>query len=426
MAIIQRTISNNILAALRHMPVVFVNGPRQAGKSTLVQMLSKDNWPATYITFDEPSQLGAALANPETFLRSHKGHLILDEVQMVPELFRVIKMIVDESRLKNKRAGAYLLTGSANIMALPKLADALVGRMAIITLYPFSAIEISNHQQQSKTTNNKQNKSTFLETIFANKFSFEKREDNDDIISVIQRATFPEITNENARARHQWFESYIMTIMQRDVRQIAQIEKLGVLSILLRILASRAGGLINEADIARSIGQNVVTTRNYHLLLKLIFLAFDVKPWYKNIGKRLVKSAKGYIIDTSLLCHLQQIDLKRAAAQDTHIFGHLLENFVATELLKQLAYFEYSADLLHFRTSDNKEVDFVLQRPDNKLCGIEVKAKDSVNADDFKGLKELQAQAGKDFACGVVLYRGRNTVSFGDKLWAAPVSALWT
>lgn len=216
-----------------------------------------------------------------------------------------------------------------------------------------------------------------------------------------------------------------MTILQRDVRQIAQIAKLSVLPNLLRVLAARAGGLINDADIARSIGQNVVTTKNYRVLLKMIFLTFDVSPWFKNIGKRLVKSPKGYIIDTSMLCHLQQIDLKSAAASDAHMFGHLLENFVASELLKQLVYFEYSTNLLHFRTSDNKEVDFVLQKPAGNLCGIEVKAKDSVSADDFKGLKELQAQTGKDFACGVVLYRGRNTIAFADKLWAVPLSALW-
>ena len=391
MPIIYRTISNNILEALRHMPVVFVNGPRQAGKSTLVQALSKKEWPANYITFDEPSQLGAAQANPETFLRLQKGNLIIDEVQMVPELFRVLKMIVDDLRLQNKRVGRFLLTGSANIMALPELADALVGRMAIITLYPLSAIEISKGKGQSK----KPNTSVFLETLFNNNFRTQKHQDNDDIVNIMRAATFPEITGENEKTRHKWFENYIMTILQRDVRQISNIEKLAVLPNLLQILASRSGGLINDADIARSIGQNVVTTKNYRLLLKMMFLTFDVKPWFKNIGKRLVKSAKGYIIDTSLLCHLQQIDLETIAVRDAHIFGHVLENFVATELLKQLAYFEHSVNLLHFRTSDNKEVDFVLQKPAGTLYGIEVKAKDSLNADDFKGLKELQAQVKK-------------------------------
>jgi predicted AAA+ superfamily ATPase len=414
MPLIQRSISKNILEALQEMPVVFVNGPRQAGKSTLVQKLAESKWPATYVTFDEPSQFGAAQANPEIFLRSHDNNLIIDEVQMVPDLFRVLKMLVDELRLKdkNKAHGHYLLTGSTNIMALPGLADALVGRMAVITLYPLSAVEIA------------QSKGLFLKKLFDNGFKPQKQED-DDVIKMIYRATFPEVTDQNDQARHRWFESHIMTILQRDVRQIADIEKLGVLPNLLRILASRAGCLINEADIARSLRQNAVTTKNYRLLLQMMFLVFDLKPWFRNIGKRLVKSSKGYMTDTSLLCHLQQIDLKSVAVKDPAMFGHVLENFVASELLKQLTCFEYQTDLLHFRTSDNKEVDFILQQSNGTLAGVEVKGSDNVNNNDFKGLRELQAQTGEDFTCGVVLYRGKNTISFGEKLWAMPMSMLW-
>ena len=419
MAIIHRTITKNILESLQHAPVIFLNGPRQAGKSTLVQTLSKNTWPAEYITFDESSQLGAAQANPEIFLRAHSNALIIDEVQMVPDLFRILKMIVDESRLKNnkKAYGRYLLTGSANIMALPGLAEALVGRMSVITLYPLSAGEISKSKNP--------NKHIFLETLFTNGFQKRKQQDSEELIEIIHRSTFPEITNESDRARHQWFESYIMTILQRDLRQITHIEKLGVLPNLLRLLASRSGGLINEADLARSLGLNAVTTKNYRLLLQMMFLTFDIKPWFKNIGKRLVKAPKGYIIDTSLLCHLQQLDLKSVAVKDAHIFGHILENFVATELLKQLTALADQISLLHFRTSDHKEVDFVLQKVDGTLAGIEVKAADRVNADDFKGLKELQAQVTKDFVCGIVLYRGRSIIPFGDRLWAVPVNTLW-
>lgn len=415
MSIIHRAVSKNILEALAHMPVVFVNGPRQAGKSTLVQALSKKSWPATYITFDEPTQLGAAQANPATFLRGYTKPLIIDEVQMVPDLFRALKMIVDDMRLQgaDNPNGQYLLTGSANIMALPALADALVGRMAIITLYPLSALEMAR------------GKGSFLVTLFKNGFRSQGREDTDDLIAVMHRATFPEITDQDDKSRRQWFESYIMTILQRDLRQIANVEKLGILPNLLRILASRAGGLINEADIARSISQNAVTTKTYRHLLNMMFLTFDVRPWFKHIGKRLVKSPKGYITDTSLLCHLQQVSLQNIAARDPYLFGHVLENFVATEFLKQLTHFDRQTDLLHFRTSDNKEVDFVLQRWDGKLAGVEVKAAENVNSNDFKGLKELQNQNGENFVSGAVLYRGKSTIAFGDKLWAVPISELW-
>lgn len=412
---IKRQLSKVALDALQGFPVVFVNGPRQAGKSTLVQSLAVKKWPAEYVTFDEATMLGAAEANPESFLRAFKGHLILDEVQMVPGLFRVLKMLADESRLIDKSIanGRYLLTGSANIMALPKLSDALVGRMRVLTLYPLSALEVSGGE------------GSFLSRLRRNGFRSATMKRKTDLVDVLRRATFPEITDQDAARRRQWFESYITTILQRDVRQIAGIAKLGILPNLLRILASRAGGLVNEADIARSIGQNAVTAKNYRVLLQMMFLIFDVRPWFRNIGKRLVKSGKGYIIDTALLCHLQQINLDKVVIHDPHVFGHILENFVASELLKQLASSEEMADLYHFRTSDGKEVDFVLEYPNGTLSGIEVKARDAVSEADFHGLKELHRQTANDFICGIVLYRGKKIIPFGDRLWAVPVDSLW-
>ena len=415
MALIRRTLESHVLDALKRVPVVFVSGPRQAGKSTLVQGLAQTAWPAAYVTLDEASQLGAAQASPESFLRGYDGPLIIDEVQMVPDLFRALKLVVDELRRtgSGKAVGRYLLTGSANVMALPGLSDALVGRMAVLTLYPLSALEIAK------------GKGRFLDSLFANAFRAGKSQSEDNIAEIISRATFPEITAQDERSRRQWFESYVTSILQRDVRQVADIEKLGVLPNLLRVLASRAGGLINESDIARSVGLNAVTAKNYRILLRMMFLTFDVKPWFRNVGKRLVKSAKGYVTDTSLLCHLQRIDLRKAAASDPHAFGPIFENFVASELLKQISHSGDTTSLLHFRTSDGKEVDFLLEQPDGTLAGIEVKARDHVEADDFRGLKDLQAQVGKDFVCGIVIYRGRSTVPFGDKLWAVPASALW-
>ena len=413
---IKRRLSPRILDILQGFPIVYVTGPRQAGKSTLVQSLAVQAWPADYVTFDEATMLGAAEANPESFLRAYEGNLILDEVQMAPGLFRALKALVDAARQANKANanGRYLLTGSASIMALPKLSDALVGRMSVLTLYPLSALEISG------------GKGDFLPRLMDNDFKPGTIKRKLSLVETIRQATFPEITGQDENRRRQWFEAYITTILQRDVRQIADIARLGVLPHLLKVLASRAGGLINEADIARSTGQNAVSAKNYRILLQILFLTFDVKPWYRNIGKRLVKAPKGYIIDTSLLCHLLQIDMARVAIKDPHVFGHLFENFVASELLKQLSSSSSMAQLHHFRTSDNKEVDFVLEQPDGRLVGIEVKGRDSVTAADFKGLETLRQQAGNDFICGVVLYRNTKVIPFGDKMWAVPVEAMWT
>ena len=405
-----------ILNALQGFPVVYVSGPRQAGKSTLVQQIADYEWPAEYVTFDEATMLGAAETNPESFLRAFEQNAVLDEIQMVPKLFRVLKLLVDEFRRANPTSanGRFLLTGSASIMALPKLSDALVGRMNVLTLYPLSALELT------------QGEGSFLSRLLTNDFKPETINKNYKHTEIIRGATFPEIRDKTSERRRQWFEAYITTIIQRDVRQLADIAKLGILPNLLKVLAARAGGLINEADIARTIDQNAVTTKNYRILLQMLHLSIDINPWFRNIDKRLVKAPKGYIIDTSLLCHLQQIDLDKAESFDPLVFGRLFENFVVSELLKQLTSSESSARIYHFRTSDNKKVDIVLEQPNGKLAGIEIKSRDQVSASNFKGLRELYKQTGNDFVCGIVLYRGNKLVPFGDKLWAVPVDLLWS
>ena len=412
---IERYLRKPVLQALQVFPIVYVNGPRQAGKSTLAMELAAGDWPADYVTFDEATMLGAAEANPESFLRAWKDRLILDEVQLAPALFRALKRMVDEARREAGReaSGCCLLTGSANIMALPRLSEALVGRMSVLTLYPLSALEVAG------------GRGGFLPGLLANGFKPGTIRSNITLVDMMRRATFPAISEQDDGLRRQWFESYITTILQRDVRQIAAISKLGVLPNLLGVLAGRAGGQVNEADLARTIGQNAVTTKNYRILLQMLFLTTEVKPWFRNIGKRLVKAPKNYLVDTSLLCHLLAVDLLHCQIHNPHIFGRIFENFVAMELIKQLSASATSADLYHFRTSDGKAVDFVLECPDGKLSAIEVKGRDAVNERDFKGLKALRQLVGSDFVCGIVLYRGNKIVPFGDNLWAVPVDKMW-
>ncbi len=437
---IERNLSKTILKSLQVFPAVYVAGPRQAGKSTLALRLAANEWPADYVTFDEATMLGAAHSNPESFLRAWKGPLILDEVQRAPGLFRALKAMVDEARLKDKQAasgryspetppprrrrpsglknkqaanGQYLLTGSSNILALPGLADALVGRMRVLTLYPLSALEVSGGAGD------------FLSCLMENRFRPGAIPRRSALADMIRRATFPDISDQDESARRQWFESYITTILQRDVRQIADIAKPWILPNLLKALAGRAGGLVNEADIARTVGLNAVTGKNYRVLLQMIFLAMDVKPWFRNIGKRLVKSPKNYLVDASLLCHLQRIDLAQSEINDPHRFGQILENFVATELVKQLSAADGLAELQHFRTSDGKGVDFILESLDGKLAAIEVKNRDAITENHFKGLKILRREAPDDFVCGIVLYRGRRIAPFDHNLWAVPVDAMW-
>ena len=416
MSYVSRHLQAKIIDTLKTGPVLFLNGPRQAGKSTLVRRLADTAFPAEYVSFDNATQMAAAVNSPETFLRARNKGLIIDEVQLAPEIFRELKILVDEFRQQNWQGETdlkpkFLLTGSANIMALPKLADALVGRMHILTLYPLAASEVTS------------GKSDFIERLFAGRFMADKNAYA--LKEVICTATFPEIHRATEKTRTNWFNAYLTTILQRDVRALAEITRLSSLPNLLRILAARAGSLINDADIARDARLNAMTSRNYKTLLSMLFLTFEVRPWYRNIGKRLVKSAKGYLIDTLLLCHLLQYRLEDLEKNRPEIFGHVLENFVATELVKLMAIEAQNMELYHFRTSDNKEVDFVIEKPDGHLVGIEVKNSDRANAADFKGLSVLQSLVGTDFICGVVLYRGREAVPFGKNLWAVPIANLF-
>ena len=418
MEYLNRHITPRIDEALKVSPIVFLNGARQTGKSTLVQTiapkLGPGKEPAQYITLDRPVYLASASSAPEAFLNSYHPPVIIDEVQLAPQLFRALKIAVDEARITDKGTtnGKYLLTGSANILALPQLADALVGRMAILTLYPFTAAEATYNIPGG------------LERLL--NLNFKEISDRGiRLLDAIKKATFPEIIKAEAADRHVWFDGYITTILQRDVRQISELEKISILPHLLSILASRAGGLMNDSDIAREAGLNPVTGKSYREILKLMFLTFDIKPWYRNVGKRLVKAAKGYMIDTNLLCHLLDYAIDDIALTKPDLFGHLLENFVATELLKQLSNSAVKAELYHFRTSDGKEVDFILEKPDGTVLAIEVKRAETVTMDDFKGIKVFQELAGKDFLGGVVLYSGKDVAPFGENLWAVPYFALW-
>lgn len=415
---LSRQLTTRILDALKVSPVVFLNGARQSGKSTLVHglvnVMGNKRQPVNYVSFDRATQMAAASAAPESFLTESEGKMIIDEVQMVPEIFRALKVVVDEQRLKEgpKANGRFLLTGSANILALPKLSDALVGRMSVMTLHPFCTAETIN------------GKCTGLERILS--LNFKRMSDRGlSITDAIGKSTFPELVLKTGKDRSIWFDGYLNTIMQRDVKMLSELEKISVLPNLLRVLATRAGNLLNDSEISRDVGLNSVTGKSYRNILKMMFLTFDVPPWYRNIGKRLVKSPKGYLIDTLLLCHMLDMNMEDIAKNKPDIFGHVLENYVATELTKLISFSDTKLQLLHFRTSDNKEVDFVLERPDGAVFAIEVKKSESVNVNDFKGIKELAALTPKEFIGGIVLYAGKEAVPFGKDLWAVPYHVLW-
>lgn len=408
----ERALSAQLSEALNDTPVIFLAGARQSGKSTLVNMLKdKAERNFTYRSFDDLGVLASAKADPEGFVASLGEYAVLDEIQRVPELLLPIKASVDRDR----RPGRFILTGSANVLTLPKASESLAGRMEVHTLWPLSQSEIEGVS------------SGFLDACFQGQpqrlqiVSMERQSLTDRVF----RGGYPEVVNRTGTAsRTRWFEAYLQTLIQRDVRDLASIEGLTHLPRLLQSVALRTGSPMNIADLGRSLGLNQMTLKRYLTLFENLFLLTQLPPWFENLGKRLAKTPKYYINDAGLLAHLLGLDAKAVQAQPT-AFGPILENFVVTELAKMAPWATTRPGLFHMRTSAGVEVDVVLENRRREVVGIEVKAAASISETDFKGLRMLQSDLGERMKCGVLLYTGHEALPFGPGLWALPIQSLW-
>lgn len=397
-------------------PLVYLNGMRQCGKSTLAQNISVGRG-MNYVTFDNPAVLSFAKNDPAGFIQQlPQGELnIIDEVQLAPELFRYFKMSIDEKRLTGKERTLYLLTGSANIFALPKLADALVGRMSSLTLYPFSISEI------------KGTGINFIEELWNNDLR-SKKYSKADIVDIISDATFPEIAMDKKKNRFLWFNDYITTILQRDVRTLADIKNPDNIYQLLVSLSQRAGSLLNNANVMNEIGLDAKTYEKYKALCSSAFLIFELPSWSKpnKLHKKFVKQKKLFFTDTNLLCHIMQRDMKEMYKNDKTTMGHLFENFIATEIMKAAKSIgNLSVSYFNPVQNQGKEVDFVVERSNGDAMGIEVKLDVTIDAKDWGNMSVLQETLGERFKKGIIIYTGTELIQVARNIWAMPVNYLW-
>lgn len=396
--------------AMEDTPVILLNGARQTGKSTLIQACTEALPDVSYLTTDDATVLVAAQRDPAGFLSQYTGTVIIDEVQRAPGLFPAIKLLVDRDR----RPGRFILTGSANVLLLPRISESLAGRMEIMTLWPFSAGELAGQSEG------------FLPALLSPEPQFPAGEELDRAayLQKIVAGGYPEaLSRKTARRRDAWYGAYITTILQRDVRDLANIEQLSSLPRLLQLLASRSMGLANHAELSRTIQLPLSTLNRYMTLLELTYLVQPVLPWAANLGKRLVKSPKLMLCDTGLMAYLLGVD-GTGKIPDIAL-GALVENYVALELRKQMTWYPGRLELYHFRERTGIEVDFILETPQGQIVGIEVKASGSVTENDIKHLVFLQKTLGPRFQRGVVFYLGEKPVHFDDQLVALPLSYLW-
>ena len=403
----QRFARSQVEQALADTRVVLLAGPRQAGKTTLARSLADDS--RAYHTLDNASTLAAAQADPTGFVRALDS-AIIDEVQRAPELLLAIKESVDS----DPRPGRFLLTGSANLMTLPRVADSLAGRMETVRLLPLAQAEIAGAAPP-----------TFLQRLFDGKpppigTPFV----GDELTELVLAGGYPEAVARKTWSRRQdWYLDYIDAVVQRDVRDIANVDQLDRMPRLLRVLAEHSGQLVNHTGAGAAIGLNHITTQKYSGIFAQLFLLRTLPPWHSNTLNRLVKSPKLHFLDAGLLAALRGVTPERIA-RDRTAFGPILETFVFSELLKIAGWSGERFSFSHYRDKDQAEVDIVIEDRQGRIVGVEVKASATVNVSDFRGLNRLAEAAGDRFAFGAVLYDHDRPVPFGDRLWAIPLSAL--
>lgn len=404
--VLPRLVQASLQDSLTDTPVVLLQGPRQCGKTTLARSVAE---PAGfgYLSFDDDNLVRAARADPLGFVTDLPPKMVLDEVQRVPEIFTTLKLVVDRDR----QPGRFLLTGSADVLLLPKLADSLAGRIEVIRLHPLAQVEL---RQQS---------AVFLQQLFRAEFGVvAATRMGPALADLVVSGGFPAALTRQPARRRSWYQAYVQTLVQRDVRDLARIAALDVVPRLLELAAGQTAHLFNVSELASPFGLSRPTIRDYLSLLERVFLVDILPPWHVRQINRLVKTPKLHLGDTGVASALLRLDAPALYANRA-VLGQLLETFVFQELRRQASGQSEPIAFYHFRHRDDHEVDIVLEQG-TALAGVEVKASGTVRMEDFRGLKKLQEIAGDRFACGVVLYDGEVSLPFGPRLFALPMQAL--
>ena len=404
-----RLAEKSLADALADTPVVVVQGPRQCGKTTLALRVG-GTLGFEYVNLDDDASRRAAQDDPAGFVGRLPERVIIDEVQRAPELLLPLKVEVDRRRVP----GRFLLTGSTNVLLVPRVADSLAGRMGSIRLHPLAQCELARKEPR------------FLETILKGDFKIRTSPRlGQELAERIVGGGFPAALARNTAARRrQWYTDYVDALVQRDLRDLSRISSLRAIPKLLKLAASQTARLINVSELATPFEVSRPTIRDYVTLLERIFLLDELPPWHSNRLKRLVKTPKLHLADSGLACALLGITATELW-QDRTMLGQLLETFVYGELRRQSSGIEEPIDFSHYRDKDGAEVDIVIEHSGARVSGVEVKASSTVHPTDFRGLRRLREATGKRFTCGVVLYDGEVTVGFGDDMFAVPLAALW-
>lgn len=404
-----RLLTPVIREAMADTPVVCLLGPRQCGKTTLAQTLAPDR---AFVSLDEQSYYKVATEDPVGFVASLPDAVTLDEVQRAPDLLPAVKRAVDRDR----RAGRFLLTGSANLLLLPIVTESLAGRMEIAHLQPLTEAE--------KMRTPGRFLSDLLEGAFVPGIERGKKSAGPTLAKLLVAGGYPEpLTRSSHRAR-QWHRQYLHNVIERDVQDVTRVKDGHELAHLLELLALRNAQLLNVSNLARDLGMHRETAEHYLAVLERLFLVRRLPAWHRNGAKRLIKSPKIHLLDSGLAATLADLTADDwLDARDR--MGHLLESFVVQQLMAQATWTDPDLRFWHYHDKDRIEVDMVISRG-RKVWGVEVKAASTLSSGDGRGLARLADCCGKDFQRGILLYAGKDVLPLADtRMLAVPLSELW-
>lgn len=404
-----RQLQRHLTEALADTPVIAIIGPRQCGKSTLVRTCSPSR---AYVSLDDEAILRTARHDPTGFVSSLPDPVTIDEVQRAPDLFRAIKLSVDRDR----RPGRFLLTGSADLLLLPQLSDSLAGRIEIISLYPLTEAEKARAP------------GAFLRALLDGKLRGEIKGDHPEsplaLAARIVAGGYPEPFARSTERARQWHRTYLKTLIERDVQDIARVRDAGELARLLEMLALRNAELLNTSNLGQELGLDRKTVDHYLAILERLFLIRRLPAWHRNESKRLVKAPKIHLLDSGLAATLAGLEPADWIGRRDR-FGHLLESFVVQQLIAQAGWTDPDLRFFHYRDKDQVEVDLVMTRG-RKTWGVEIKASAKVDESDGTGLRRLADQSGRDFQGGILFHSGTSTLPMADsRFLAVPLAKLW-
>jgi hypothetical protein len=394
--------------------VVIVNGPRQSGKTTLLRMYQEQS-AAAYVTLDDAFQLAQARDDPATFAGQGARPLIIDEVQRGgDDLIRAIKIIVDRSQDR----GQFILSGSARFLTVPTLSESLAGRAGFLDLWPLSLNERTGGPAD------------FADRLFGDPTSLlasrESPWTRDAYLDLIAEGGYPEVLTISAPAvRRSWYDGYLSTVIVRDIGDFASLRDAEVIPKVLRLIAARTGSPMVHADIARDMAVRPDTVRNYLTYLDIVFLTTTVPAWSGSLTSKITKTPKVFVTDSGLDAHLLGATADGLRTPGHPALGGLVETFVLSELVKLRTTSDTGFTIYHLRDRGGAEVDFLLEGLDGAIVAIEVKASASPTPSDARHLRWLRGKLGDRMVAGIVMHLGRAAGSFGDGIYALPVSVLW-